>query len=470
MNLETPIEYFHGEIKRWSFGFENPNMAAVIFACAMPLLWGLWQMAWRLENRWLKITAVLTTACMLIGAWYCLNMTFSRGGLVAASVALLYLIGNSIRNKHHPETIWYKQVSFRFSVMLLVILGAVTVSSGLADRSVEAFGNDASVGNRFDLWSGALQMSVENVHGFGAGNSGKQYMHWYQPLERHEGYRTMVNSYLTFLVERGWFKSCVILLIFAIFWVWTTPRNHELAMITFRGSIIAFLIAGVFSTTMEEWRLWILPVSCGFALSAISVRNKNYIEKKLLIPYGIALPTIIAVLYISGLLRSISDPLRREFGMGHHQETLNCIGPKNPRVGSIGCLVDEAVTGDQDARLIREMALRSGARIYLGSRIQEADRILCMGKNVRFHNDYPGKSLVLLAPDKLPIEDLAALTSRRGAVQVIIPEIDEDGRAEFWDLALNNASGGGFKKTTLVGVGNRVDWAWSEVIEIMKGP
>ena len=77
--------------------------------------------------------------------------------------------------------------------------------NGLGARSTEALGQDASVGNRMELWNSALQMAAENVHGFGSGQSGEQYMQWYQPLDRQEGYRTMVNSYLTFLVEQGWF-------------------------------------------------------------------------------------------------------------------------------------------------------------------------------------------------------------------------------------------------------------------------
>ena len=93
--METPVEYFYGETLRWSFGFENPNKAAVLFACAVPLLWCLWQVSWRLGNKWLKIPALLATAGGLLAAWYCLIMTFSRGGLVAAGVALLYLSGQA---------------------------------------------------------------------------------------------------------------------------------------------------------------------------------------------------------------------------------------------------------------------------------------------------------------------------------------------------------------------------------------
>jgi len=92
--METQIEYYYGETLRWSYGFDNPNKAAVLFACAIPLLWYLWQSSWRIGNLWLRVPALLVSAGLLAGAWYCLIMTYSRGGLVAAAAALAYLVGH----------------------------------------------------------------------------------------------------------------------------------------------------------------------------------------------------------------------------------------------------------------------------------------------------------------------------------------------------------------------------------------
>ena len=48
----TP-DYYYGEMLRWSFGFENPNKAAVVFACLIPLLWAGWLGAFGLgSTRW----------------------------------------------------------------------------------------------------------------------------------------------------------------------------------------------------------------------------------------------------------------------------------------------------------------------------------------------------------------------------------------------------------------------------------
>ncbi len=297
--METPVKYFYGETLRWGFGFENPNKAAVLFACALPLLWWGWLAGWRIRNRIIRALALVAASAAILGATYCLCMTFSRGGLVAAGAADVYLFGyawwdewrlrltnaglrgcfgvqqagrplaktagtavlpatNHAAHEHEPRPRgkWILSGLLGSGMMVCVLW------TGLGERSATAVGGDASVGNRVVLWKSALQMSVENPLGFGAGKSGEQFMQWYQPLERDEGYRTMVNSYLTFLVERGWFWSTLLILGFLVFWVWTKPSGEGLLAAALRASIIGFMGAGLLSTTMEEWKLWIFPVVC----------------------------------------------------------------------------------------------------------------------------------------------------------------------------------------------------------------
>jgi hypothetical protein len=79
----TP-DFFYGEMLRWSFGFENPNKAAVIFACLVPLLWAAWLVAFRLRSSSWQIISLIGAAIGFLALWCCLLLTFSRGGLVAA--------------------------------------------------------------------------------------------------------------------------------------------------------------------------------------------------------------------------------------------------------------------------------------------------------------------------------------------------------------------------------------------------
>ncbi len=465
--METPVEYFYGETLRWSFGFENPNKAAVLFACAMPLLWCLWQLSWKMRSNWLKIPALLVTAGGLLGAWYCLIMTYSRGGLVAAVVALVYLVGWALIRARKAEASW-KRSNVWLSLLLIAALAGATMWNGLGSRSTKALGNDASVGNRVELWNSALQMAAENVHGFGTGKSGEQYMQWYQPLDRQQGYRTMVNSYLTFLVEQGWLWSGAVLLGFVLFWVWTRPRNGEAVTIALRGSILAFLVAGVFSTTMEDWRLWIFPAACSVILVTLVVSKRKRMERTHLLATGGGVLAVCVALFALGYLKSSRDPLKREFGGDPDSRSVTSLAPAAPVNRSIGFIVDEVVMGDQYARLLRELALGANVKILLGARTKDADRILCAGKSVHFHDRFSQKPLLLLAPEKILAGELSLLATRSEPAEVLLPEIDEDGRVGFWEEVTEGALAAKFQKIALSGVGNRVDWAWEQVIEHLK--
>lgn len=400
--METPVEYFYGDTMRWSFGFENPNKSAVIFACAVPMLWCLCQLSWRIENKWLKISALLVTSGGLLGAWWCLIMTFSRGGLVAAAAALFYLMGRAIFRGRKSEAPRRKRAEVCLSIILVTVLAGGTVWNGLGARSTRALGKDASVGNRMELWNGALQMAAENVHGFGSGKSGEQYMKWYQPIQRHEGYRTMVNSYLTFLVEQGWLWSGAVLAGFSLFWVWTKPRIGESVTVALRASILSFLIAGIFSTTMEDWRLWIIPVACAVVLGISAAVHGKRIGKHHLLATGGGVLTVCAALFALAILKSTKDPLKREFGGDGGGLTVTALAPGSPKARSIGCIVDETVLGDQYAKLLRELALGAEVKILLGDRVNEADRILFTGESVHSQDRHPQKPLLAIGPGESP--------------------------------------------------------------------
>ena len=472
MNIETPVEYFYGETLRWSFGFDNPNKAAVLFACAVPLIWWLWQASWRINRRWARLPALALSASLLAGAWYCLIMTFSRGGLAAAAAALVYQTGAAAWRGRESSKSWHTRARVWASVLLVTILIGGTLWNGLGSRSAEALGNDASVGNRVELWGSALQMAAENPRGFGGGQSGEQYMQWYQPLERKQGYRTMVNSYLTFLVEQGALGSLLAALGFALFWVWTKPGDAEgFFPLALRASILGFLIAGFFSTTMEEWRLWVMPAAAAAALVAMTLWQRKPAPGKSMLLAGGGVVLAGAALWCAGWQKSCHDTLRREFGTTATGRSVTALGSKIPTTRTLGCVVDEAVLGDQSAKLLRELALDAGVTILLGGRVHDAQRILCMGQGVHECGSYPDKPLLLLAPEKIQDAELAALAKRGEPIAILLPEIDEDGRVGYWEEVTGGELADHFQLTALAGVGNRVDWAWAQVVELVKlGP
>lgn len=467
MNDDPVIEYYYGDTLRCSFGFDNPNMAAVLFVCALPLLLWLWFAAWR-RGGWLKWTGVILTAAVIITVWHAMSLTYSRGGLVAAACAMIYVGGEWLWQRRRGEQGRLRRCKTLWGTALLAaVLIGMTCWNGLGERSAQGFGGDASVTNRVELWGSALQMSVEAPSGTGAGTSGEQYMQWFQPTDRTQGYRTMVNSYLTFLVEHGWLLFLSAAVVLAAFWAWTRPRNGDDFSTGLWGSIFGFMIAGLFSTTMEETVLWIFPACCAFLLIVLALWKKRDMNTRVLLGAEIAILLLCLILAMVGWIKSAHDPLNREFGLVDGKTTVVALVPKSAE-RTLGCMIDENVLGDEYPRLLRTLALDANVRLVLHHQASEADEILCVGKNVRDMGEHSPLSLWLLAPVEIDETALDGILAKNASIRILLPEIDEDGRAEFWEDALDGKANEKRQSILLPGVGNRVDWAWSEVCRIIK--
>jgi O-antigen ligase len=203
--MGNSVDYFYNGSVRWNFGFENPNKAAVIFACLLPLLFIGWNLACENKNSWwLKLPAAFVAGTLILADALCLFKTYSRGGTVAAAVGVGYLlipIGWPRRPSRWKQL--FRSARFNATSALIILLMALFLWAGLGERSLEPITNgDGSVSHRLVLWRSTLQMAADNPLGFGTGKSGEAYMQWYQPIDASTEYRTMVNSYLTFLTSR----------------------------------------------------------------------------------------------------------------------------------------------------------------------------------------------------------------------------------------------------------------------------
>lgn len=470
----TP-DYYYGEMLRWSFGFENPNKAAVVFACLIPLLWAGWLGAFGLgSTRW-KVSCSGLAALGFLAAWTCLLLTFSRGGLLAAfagmGVVTVWLIfqknwggfSGLLRNLKAPAT-W-------LSAGLVSVISAAAIFLGMGSRSLEALGEDASVGNRLELWSAALQMTCENPAGFGPGRSGSEFVHWYQAVDRTEGYRTMVNSYLTFLVEMGWLPFVSLMVAVAAFWAWTWPRGGEKCAVLRTAawaSLAAFLASGIFSTTMEEPLVWVIPGLVVVALFILRFRSG---------PWNLSLPRtgcavgcaimMLAALFGMGQALSKRDLLERQFARDETGNlTVASIRPKSKvDQPAIRVFPDEIVLGPDWGKLMRVLAIQTGREVRVLDAPNDADKafdVMVIGSAGPSDTVPTDGRVVLIAPS---IRDLRLEV----VSMVILPEIDEDGRISFWQERVQDAATEPPQVVTLDGVGTRIDWAWNQVIEVVNG-
>lgn len=252
-------EFFYNGIWRMDWGLGNPNKTAALIAVLMIAVWAL---------AWIRQWGFWAALALFTGLGICLVHTFSRGGMAALLVGIIPVLWFAPRP--WPRGKW---------VAVVVALG-VMASALLYLNAHERLGQgvtkeDQSISNRLELWQATPQMMRDAPAGWGLGNSGKAYMQWYQPLERTEGYRTMVNSHLTWLVEFGWGGRFGYLAgwLAVLLVCWPDRRARGLAL-TF-GVWLAFTVAAFFSSVAESPWLWIVPV---LSLSAaLIVRLKNHI-------------------------------------------------------------------------------------------------------------------------------------------------------------------------------------------------
>lgn len=448
------VEYFYGETLRWGFGFDNPNKAAVLFACVMPVFWWGWVGS---EGRGLwKVVMRLGAGLGFLGAGFCLAMTFSRGGLVAACVGIGYVAVLVAVSRGRG---FLRRRERFLDLLLLGLFFGCVVWVGLGERAGEALGGDASVGNRLQVWKSGVQMAADNPRGFGRGESGRSYMEWYQALEADEGYRTLVNSYLTFLVERGWVVFSVVMGLAVWFWVMVGGvKGIGGVGIGLRGGLVAFGMAGFFSTTMEDGRLWVLPgLFCG-VLVVLWILERPVIRRGAVVGYLGVMAAGLLVLWCYGVRLGSKAVV----GRGYKGGELVWIGAKGGVEEGVGFVVDQEVMGELPGRLLRRMVEERGAKVVLGEDAFMQERLVLAGSGVvELGRESGANEVVLIAPEVFDWEE----REERGRLEVVLPELDEDGRVSYWEEVGERE---GFEVMMLEGVGLRVDWAWEEVMAVLS--
>ena len=259
--------YFYNGLQRWDLGLDSPNKAAAILALALiPLLAAIL----RTRRTWLAWCCA--AASSVIGG--VLAHTFSRGGLAALLVGgATLLAGESKRLRAGRK--W---------LPILAVAAAITAATfclGFSRRiASSAPGADGSVGNRLALWRAVPCMMADAPGGWGHGSSGDAFMCWYQPLSRHERYRTLVNSHFTWLAEFGWPGR------FALICGWMLVLGLCATRLKERGDALplsvwlAFGTAAFFSSVAEDPFVWAIPATslllcrtvrlriCGIAVAA----------------------------------------------------------------------------------------------------------------------------------------------------------------------------------------------------------
>jgi len=228
------MEFTYDGIVRQGFGFYNPNHAAAFFTLIMPFAWAIFFYS---KSRWMKACGALITLLLTVA----LAMTFSRTGalVLVGEAAMFYLL--TARGQWRRGLIY---IGGLLSVFVLI---------GIACGVMSRFTIDKAATNRLDIWRGGLELFSANPLGVGYENSGILVSHFVLPEGSGIVCRTLVNSFLTFLVEFGAVAGIVLFtLIFYSFLrgatniresknIWTSA-----ALCGFCGTVISAFSASVF--------------------------------------------------------------------------------------------------------------------------------------------------------------------------------------------------------------------------------
>ena len=237
--------YYFGDQVRWNLGFINPNIAGAFIAMILAFILPF---SGRFAGKGVKnaVSFILFLA-LEIPLWITIAKTYSRGALVAALTCVVVYAAISLFRGDRIGKVLTVLASRLVSVLIILI------STGFIQRTSPSYlASDGSVSARTALWQGGLKMVTQApLEGWGAGNSGKEYINWYQDIDDERKYAGMVNSYLYIAVERG-LPVLFFLLFTSLFFCISGMSKSDKVSDLFRTGgalgILSYIILNIFST------------------------------------------------------------------------------------------------------------------------------------------------------------------------------------------------------------------------------
>jgi len=454
-------EFYSGGHLRWNLGWPTPNYAGAFLVSLLALLWIFSGSRWR----W-------TALALEAGGLFLLAKTYSRGALVAWGAAWLFGFA-AVRGgrKVGERWVWAARVGVLAVMMLVVGFGwsradgdqsetmhGTSASDGPTPGKVDekekgVAREDGSVVNRLALWRGGLQMiAAAPWTGWGAGESGRVYMNWFQDLDRDEGYATMVNSYLHVAAEHGLLHLAAVLWVAAWFmlaaWSGADDGNNveygalgitRPALIAAAGaSLVGWLVANVFTTLWIEPKLWIIPGLAAGALLWLAVKRPDRRLGRMTCLSGVIAGLALATLFGAGRWLGRNETLEIRPGANDTVWAKRGIGSDVWHVWA-----DPAVLGPTPGKELRRWLVQAPSDCLLvvhragtgGAREVPpslAERVVLMGRQAERLVDFKQgtRRLRLVHPRGMPPFGVSG--QAMGEVVVFLPEIDEAGDAPAW--------------------------------------
>lgn len=500
------MTYYYGDNLRFDLWFDNPNHAGILLVCLLPFIWwGLVKAARIISKAWRWSLLILLWGVNL-GTLYFLAGTYSRGAFLALVISAVYWVwrmgkesipfrqgyegqgmnggtGFRLTQDLSPQITWRERLlSVPLStdarervppvLISLVLFGVFLLINGSGLRVVEGIGgNDESVGNRLIVWKGGLEMLAENPSGVGYGRSGDIFMQYYQPEGMGTGYKSLVSTWLTLLVEHGAALSGGALFFFLFIWIFSGGhRSNTLAQTTAKAALIAFIVAAFFTNMAPLVGLWLIPSVCllilfyeGITRYREQERNKG-ISKSFYTALAATICTLFC-LFAGGTILTKNRPLSIQ--LIDREGTVQISPRETPRADEKWIVfLDPGVWGGFYGHYLREIVQKEDIIIEVIAQkmpIQKtrAAKVIISGGHIenlgRILEQCEAPEYIVLIPPLSPA-DLKGLPSDLDRLKVILPGMNPS-LCVAWEAVVTNSTA----RMTLDGIDQNMTWAWPEV-------
>lgn len=418
--------YYFLEHLRWNLFFNNPNDTALFLATCIPFIW-IREIKFK-QNKFSTLLSVYLLFLELV-LLFILAKTGSRGGWVALMGGMVWFLMLSVGCK---RLTWNRTVHMILTMTVLILCIQVSGFAGRAD--LEFVVGDKSIGNRFNVWVGALKMiATYPISGWGWGNSGRDFLNTFQKIEHTENYSTMVNTFLTYAVEAGLivFFVTFFFIVYAILCPIRSRKNQRGRFSAIQPvastSLMVFSIGLCFSTFFREPIIWIVPVSSVLVLMITSIADfgNSRIVRILIGSIGVSL-TVTVCLFLTGnrlLQHEEISAYKIENGYEFRKNGTHDLN-------DFEVIIDTSIAGTKPGKVARDLL----------SHLQSADSFLLLkdstsSKKSRGPTLFIGTSIpnhfcepyILVHPT-----GFSEIDSESKPDLIIIPEIDNLGFKDHW--------------------------------------
>lgn len=283
LKAATAPDDFWRDGERLKLWFRNPNLAGGFLAlCAICALGLLYVRVWPV-----KALGALTALAILVP----LVKTGSRAALLA------FVGGCCLMAATRFKALLSRKVLLPVLACAVLVGGYLAFCGDSGRFTTKLFVEGSSKTSRFPIWREVPRMIADAPLGWGAGNSGKAYIRWYQ-REQTCLLEDLISGHCTFLAEHSWpirFAYLFVWIVFGLLFFRNALLGRSPVPLGVAGAL-AFL--GVLHPIFSSWELVSLASVVG--LSAVAVWRDWRGVKKFALPSALTAAAVCFLIFAVG--------------------------------------------------------------------------------------------------------------------------------------------------------------------------